>query len=270
MRIYRVDGTIKSDSSDFQFGWLCSEIVKEEVVPYPAVKTKERKDVSGEPNFAVYHTRIPEYVAESAEGCLEDEDAENDGQIDFVNIDSAVPSKQQLSKLVKPLTLESRMLLSVIHNAKFMQLEKECFSPVKKKANSYYENPTSRATLYLLKDNRHIYSKILEKVISKNGDTSYNKNNVLSLMVELTLSDTPYRIEEIVIKKDVSKIQWKDRTIRNNDCYEEIDNRYACGAACYFKYSVLEDDLKLDHFCKTTCEMHAEISQIKKGYQVML
>lgn len=294
MRFYRSDGTIRRETNDSEFGWRCSEFVIDENVPLYEVtnhcvrKGSVRNDIDEnledsinlneeKITITVYKSNVFEHAAETSDQNIQDDTrAEDNCPKEFINIDSVVPSKQQLSDLVDPISFESRMLLSVIHYAKFEKLQDESLtfsSPLKKSSPCDYEQKKSKAVRYLLKDNQKEYSKLVKKVSGRNG-YACSESNLLSLMVELTLTDTPYRMEEVLINKDVFETR---RKLLNNGVNDNIvvhcgttTRRHACGTRCCFKANSrnAKDYVTLDHFSKTTCEMHAEISEIKKGFQV--
>lgn len=287
MRFYTSKGTIKHETNESQFGWKCSDFVIDEnksfcevinnyvrkVSIHSDIEEEVEEDINiryKEGSLTVYQSKVREYFAETCDTkILDDRATEDVREKKFINIHSAVPSKDQLWELVNANNFESRMLLSVIHNAKFEKLQKSSptvYSPYKKLTLAC-ELRNCKAVCYLLKDNQNEYSKLVKKVSERNCYV-HGENNLLSLMVELTLTDTPYRIEEILIKEDIFKRKRLNNGVNDNQTVTNYP--YSRGIIPYFQEDnrVTTDHVGLDYFNKTTCEMHAEIAGIKKGFQV--
>lgn len=82
---------------------------------------------------------------------------------------------------------------------------------------------------------------------------SSNQNNLLSLMAEMTLTDTPWNIQTASIDSDVSSCNPDV-----DECKQKRKTKLPEGC----KYCIF------DYQNEMTCQMHAEIANIKKAFQV--
>lgn len=148
MRIYNLDGTFTEDTSDTEFGWMCSDIVIDEGLPnYDQInkETKlnsrlrksmgwskisldiideEREDVS----IQKYNPKIrieTIYETEDCQSILEGPNISPKKEKFLGDVDIDVPRKEDLIKLINPCNVENKMLLSVIYFSKYKNMMKE-------------------------------------------------------------------------------------------------------------------------------------------------
>lgn len=114
MRIYGVDGSFVEDGED-AFGWWFRDIIVDENVPDFKSKNARTKEKGGSTFICQNWVREERGISET-KAVLENQ------WNGFRNIDCCVPCKQKISELIQGNSLESMVLLSVVHYAKYKQV----------------------------------------------------------------------------------------------------------------------------------------------------
>lgn len=135
MIIYESDGSCRKAVGDNGFGWWFSGIIIDEnLEDFPELDLKmhlrDTKNKNEGSQAKIYQSTVHEYSGTTEIESLPSHKPEhklikNKEKVEgFKNINSVVPSKEKLSKLVTPNTYETEILLSVIHFAKYDNLKR--------------------------------------------------------------------------------------------------------------------------------------------------
>ncbi|XP_072389668.1 uncharacterized protein [Diabrotica undecimpunctata] len=208
MRIYKSDGSYVEDN-DTEFGWYFYEIMVdesndrfEEINRETRYISKLKKPLSftfesiDYTNFEEIEERpiekiSPDIEIESifdVESCTTEEEEESICE----EVDLEFPPKDKLAELIDPCSPETKMLLAVISYSRYQSLMKEdTTDKLIKKVNVKTTNFN-----HFIKDKRTSLSEDMFKEIITYHATK--EDNMMSLMMELILTDVDCQLEDIV------------------------------------------------------------------------
>ncbi|EFA03125.1 uncharacterized protein LOC657886 [Tribolium castaneum] len=172
MKIYKSDGSCINRPTDTAFGWPLKDVIIDESVPFYAEQNRKLFE------------RGPSRVKLCA-NCVET--APITSVIDFKlgdNLEEITrerPLQARVCSLINPCTIESKALLSVVHYAMYKNFDRNMINL------EHFKNGT-----------RLPFCQDLERVIHDEIQTfSRDKNNVLSLMMDLILSENKCDRDEL-------------------------------------------------------------------------
>lgn len=228
MKIYKSDGSCIDNPADTEFGWNLNE---ENVLFHNKFCKTPNKEVKLWEN-PIQTAQISSVVDfELASGL--DEIAET-------------PQKSQICSLINPCTVESKVLLSVVHNAMYRNFDRRMLNL------EHFKNGTR---LPLCQD---IESVIFNQI----QDFSRDENNVLSLMMDLILTENRCDRHELC-----DNLQFQNR-----DFVDRIQHKHFCERVrekC-LSYSEFEDVINriVQEISDRTVDLDLEIDKIKKSFEV--
>lgn len=300
MRIYHSDGSFVDDPNDTEFGWFFKEItIDETVLDYQRRNTDRKmssflrkslkKDFLNEStdnysevdNIQVpIEIIIPDIEIEPAKDYINCEDIMNNlssicSAEEFRNIEN---EKEKLANNMTACSTEAKMLLCVIHHAKFKSLQqRETSEELLKSVNFKSTN-----LKYLLSEQKNVSNDDLF------GDTMEHdtkEENAPSLMMDLISTDIDCNIDNLVNINDNFEHQpiFPRFVIDTSDLGNSIPSSSSSRDEKYDKHylqlsqdksnilcslGLSEEEKSIQIYCEETYEMHKEIAVIKKCFKV--
>ncbi|KAG5889776.1 hypothetical protein JTB14_036392 [Gonioctena quinquepunctata] len=293
MRVYKSDGTFTEDSNDTEFGWYFSEIVIDESQPHfeeinkeTRVLSKLRKSLTKENVSETID--IPEEI-EIAEEVEADSPIRNIKpsfipdmkKLLFEKLNCASFPKEKLAEIINPCNPETRMLLAVTFFSKYNSLIKEeTAEELMKTVNLKTTNFKCLLHEEKLNSAEDMYKEIVNYHATK-------EDNMLSLMMELILTDVDCEVDDIVTPRKPEPergpvvptfvIETSDlgnsiqSSSTSSKCGEQRDylqvpnniNR----SNILSSIGLEEEDKSIQSFCDESYEMHFQLAEIKKSFQ---
>ncbi|CAG9835278.1 unnamed protein product [Diabrotica balteata] len=300
MRIYKSDGSYVEDN-DTEFGWYFYEIMVdesndrfEEINRETRYISKLKKPLSftfesiDYTNFEEIEERpiekiSPDIEIESifdVESCTTEEDDESICE----EVDLEFPPKDKLAELIDPCSPETKMLLSVISYSRYKSLMKE------ETTDKLIQKVNVKTTNFnhFIKDKRTSLSEDMFKEIITYHATK--EDNMMSLMMELILTDVDCQLEDIVDSVEPEPEEEESAngfqipqfvfetsdlgnslpSISSNKSETLVDSNYlqvSNRANILSNLGLSDEDKSIQSICEETFEMHQELADIKKSFQ---
>lgn len=300
--MYKSDGSFVDSPNDTEFGWYFTDIVIDESAPKFRERNKEIKAFS-----RMYKSIDKLSVASSSDSididCAEEVEVQESKPNlrvelvrDIFNCENVYQSlstvlaaeqfrhisseKERLANNINPCSIEAKMLLSVVYHAKYKALlKKDASENLLKTVN--YKTTNFKC---LLSDNQSdlsddIYEEILNYQATK-------EDNMLSLMMELILTDTDCNINDLVNESESSvpktnpvipQFVFETSDLGNSiqsSSSSQDENQEKNYLAVSDKSNILssiglsEEYKSIQSFCEETTEMHQELTNIKRSFRV--
>ncbi|XP_044267727.1 uncharacterized protein LOC123013337 [Tribolium madens] len=240
MKIYKSDGSYINNPTDTDFGWHLNDVVIDESVPF--YQEHNQKLLQMEKKSIV--VKLCDNTVETAPitSVIDFKLGDN-----FQDINREIPFKTQVCSLINPCTIESKVLLSVVHYALYKNFDRNMINL------EHFKNGT-----------RLPFCQDLESVIHDEIQTfSRDKNNVLSLMMDLILSENKCDRHELGAEKsEFQNIDVVDGFQYKHFCYEYKSGKKICNNLSF-------DDVinqTITKIRKNTADIDLEIDKIKKSF----
>ncbi|CAH0558311.1 unnamed protein product [Brassicogethes aeneus] len=290
MRVYRVDGTFIDEPNDTRFGWNLDEIIVDESQPNYEERNREYRklelmrknlvrdrlfdstDSDTEPDPPeqpiIMHNCVPKVHSNTTTTSIGLEGSGiTNNFINFEDIDSKIPSKEELMNLINPCNVESRMLLAVISFAKYKTLKKEeVFKtrPINQKTRNF--------KLFLNDEPTKNFQNELHQEIENYHNTK--EENLMSLMMELVLNDIDCKISDIT---ELNTSDLGNSIHSNSSSNAEESSVYLSNASNYLSIlnrdevmsslGLSDEDKSIQSICDEAKDMQVLIRDVKSSFR---
>lgn len=300
MRVYRSDGSFVDDPNDTEFGWFFKEItIDETILDYQQrnydikvssiLRKSFKKNVLNEStdysdefeNIPVpIQIIIPEVKIEPVKDYINCEDIMNNlssicSAEEFRNIEN---EKEKLANNMTPCSIEAKMLLCVIHHAKFKSLQKKETSEELLKSVNF----KSTNLKFLLSEQKNDFR---DEFFTEKMEHDSKEENIPSLMMDLISTDIDCNVDNLVNINDnlEHKPIFPRFVIDTSDLGNSIPSSSSSRDEKYDKHylhlsqdksdilcslGLGEEEKSIQFYCEETYEMHKELAVIKRCFKV--
>lgn len=297
MRVYRSDGSFVDDPDDKEFGWFLKDIVIDEATINYQQRNRDMKMRSfldksqqhkcySDSDESLEKSEIiqvpveiinPQIAIQPVKDYVDCE-AVMDNLFAICNTDEFMNfeiEKEKLANNLNPCSVEARMLLCIIHNARFKLLQKKATSEELMKSVNF----KSTKLKFILSDQKNDF---IEDIINYHET---KEDSMLSLMMELISSDVHCDVDNLVATNDPAQphsifprfvVDTSDlgnsisssSSSREEKCEKHSLNLSPDKSNILSSLGLCDEERSIQYYCEETYEMHKELANIRNSFRV--
>jgi hypothetical protein len=237
MKIYKNDGTFIDNATDTDFGWNINDIIIDESISfYENANEHLRK----------YFNLSRDIIEIQEPASVEiNVDLQHGKTNKIENMNTKIPPKDEIVGLINPCTIESKMLLSVIHFAMYKNFNRNMIS---------FED---------FRNSNHLKFLTGVETAIRDGIQNYQgvkNNNAFSLVMDLFLTETECDVTDFTPYNRNMFTDYKDS---DTEKYKFLCQKL--GSHCS---EILRNvDTNIERICEETSDLRLQVYKIKESFE---